>query len=122
MHQFRHRTLFDHLLRSGSELPALERSVDRLTTEAQVILGAGTVTTARAMSFTTVHILLNQRVKQKLIDELKNAGAEAMLPRKLSSYTMLKRLPYLNACVKEGLRYVLPMSGPHVVLSISVKG
>lgn len=98
-------TLFDHLVSSNCGLPAPERTVERLTTEAQVILGAGTVTTARAMSYLAVHILLNERVRRRLRAELEERGdAAAGSDRVMPSHLAWEKLPYLRACVKEGLR------------------
>lgn len=95
-------TLFDHLV--NSDLPELELSVERLASEAQVIMGAGTVTTARSMDHLAVHILLNERVRQRLCEELREPMAN--FTQKMPSYKVLEQLPYLQACIKEGLRYV----------------
>lgn len=100
--KFKCDTLFDHLVASG--LPEDELSVERLASEAQVVMGAGTVTTARSMDHLAVHILLNERVHQRLRKELEEPMAE--FPEKLPDWTVLEKLPYLQACIKEGLRYM----------------
>lgn len=98
-------TLFDHLVSSNCGLPDNERCVERLTTEAQVILGAGTVTTARSMAYLAVHIMLNDRVRIRLSEELREPTAAAVKSQQaMPSHLALERLPYLRACVKEGLR------------------
>ncbi|EME87126.1 uncharacterized protein MYCFIDRAFT_130725 [Pseudocercospora fijiensis CIRAD86] len=112
-------TLFDHLV--NSDLPSSEMSVERLASEAQVILGAGTVTTAQSMSHLVVNILLRPEVENRLREELatlmKHLG-EARLPEARE----LEKLPYLQACIKEGLRlshglmHRLPRIAPDVAL------
>ncbi|KAL5923814.1 hypothetical protein ACKVV1_011438 [Pyricularia oryzae] len=101
----RHATLFHQLLSPQSGLPDSERSIERLTTEAQVLLGAGTVTTTRTLSYLITHILLKDCVKITLERELR---AQAVNLRNGStSLADLEKLQYLQACVKEGLRQVL---------------
>lgn len=100
----RHATLFHQLLSPQSGLPDSERSIERLTTEAQVLLGAGTVTTTRTLSYLITHILLKDCVKITLERELR---AQAVNLRNGStSLADLEKLQYLQACVKEGLRQV----------------
>lgn len=98
--KFKCDTLFDHLVHS--DLPESELSTARLASEAQVIFGAGTVTTARSMDHLCVCIMLNDRVRERLREELR----EPMVgfPEKVPSFNVLEKLPYLQACIKEGLR------------------
>lgn len=100
--KFKCDTLFDHLV--NSDLPDSELSVSRLASEAQVVMGAGTVTTARSMDHLAVHILLNERVRTRLSEELREPMAK--FAEEMPSYKVLEQLPYLQACIKEGLRYV----------------
>ncbi|KUL83714.1 hypothetical protein ZTR_07489 [Talaromyces verruculosus] len=115
---FKYNTLFDHLV--TSDLPESELSVERLASEAQVIMGAGTVTTARSMDHLVVHILLNEGIRQRLCEELREPMAN--FPEKMPSYKVLEQLPYLQACIKEGLRlshgimHRLPRCSPNVEL------
>ncbi|KAH8746389.1 cytochrome P450 [Diaporthe sp. PMI_573] len=98
----RYSTLFQELVSSDSGLPESERSIQRLTTEAQVLLGAGTVTTTRTLTYLATHILLDDRVKKRLQEELRDPMAG--FPERVPSLTELERLPYLRACNQEGLR------------------
>lgn len=86
------------------ELPESELSVERLSKEAQVLLGAGTVSTARTLDFICYYVLANEAIRRKLQDEL----AEIMgnYPAQIPSFVQLEKLPYLTALIKEGLRYV----------------
>ncbi|TLD03793.1 uncharacterized protein PgNI_11655 [Pyricularia grisea] len=93
-------TLFEHLI--NSDLPESELSVERLASEAQVVMGAGTVTTARTMDYLAVHILLNDRVHTRLRQELKEPMKD--FPEKMPPLAELEQLPYLQACIKEALR------------------
>lgn len=108
-------TLFDHIV--NSNLPESELSVERLASEAQVVMGAGTVTTARTMDYLAVHVLLDDRVCQRLRDELQEPMKE--FPEKIPPYSELEKLPWLQACIKEALRlspgltHRLPRVSPH---------
>ncbi|KAI1857354.1 uncharacterized protein JN550_013234 [Neoarthrinium moseri] len=111
-------TLFDHLVHS--DLPESELSTERLASEAQVIMGAGTVTTARTMDFLAVHILLNRVVHERLLDELREPMRD--FPERIPSVAELEQLPWLQACIKEALRlspgltHRLPRVSPNVDL------
>lgn len=108
-------TLFDHIV--NSDLPESELSIERLASEAQVVMGAGTVTTARTMDYLLVHILLNHRVSERLRDELQEPMKG--FPEKIPPYSELEKLPWLQACIKEALRlspgltHRLPRVSPH---------
>jgi cytochrome P450 len=93
-------TVFDQLV--NSDMPESELSVERLASEAQVLMGAGTVTTARSMDHLVVHILRNSHVRDRLEAELKVVMAD--FPETIPSWQTLEKLPYLQACIKEGLR------------------
>lgn len=84
------RTIFQTLL--NSDLPPKEKSLDRVTQEAQVIIGAGSDTVANALTVTTFHILNNPEVLVKLKQELETAMPDRSAPTKLS---IVERLPYL---------------------------
>lgn len=98
-----HVSLFRHIVES--EMPESELSVDRLTKEAQVLLGAGTASTARTLDFICYYILANENIKVTLQNELK--GVMSGYPEKVPSWADLEKLPYLQALIKEGLRYLI---------------
>lgn len=93
-------TLFHHLMESDA-ITDNEKGEDRLVQEAQVVVSAGTETTAWAMSV-TFHLLSNPEILRKL-----RAGLECAItdPRELPSLASLEQLPYLTACIKEALRF-----------------
>lgn len=98
--KFKCDTLFDTLV--NSDLPDHELSTARLASEAQVVFGAGTVTTARSMDHLCVCIMLNDRIREQIREELREPMAD--FPERLPSFTVLEKLPYLQACITEGLR------------------
>ena len=97
-----HVSLFRHIVES--EMPESELSVDRLSKEAQVLLGAGTVSTARTLDLICYYVLANENIKATLQNELKEVMSG--YPEKVPSWADLEKLPYLQALIKEGLRYL----------------
>jgi cytochrome P450 len=63
-----HPTIFHAVLESS--LPPEEKKLSRLWQEGQTVIGAGTETTAWALSVITFHILSNPAIRQKLLSEL----------------------------------------------------
>ncbi|RYP24206.1 hypothetical protein DL765_000701 [Monosporascus sp. GIB2] len=92
-------TVFETLL--SSDLPPQEKTLDRLTDEAASILGAGTETTAWALSVLTYHLLAKPKVLARLTQELREAVED---PQRLPPWMVLEKLPYLGAVIYEGLR------------------
>ncbi|KAJ3498609.1 hypothetical protein NLG97_g985 [Lecanicillium saksenae] len=91
------RTVFQDILRS--KLPEHEKLPARLAAEANLLMIAGTETTARALSVSLFHILDNPWVLNRLREELSTL---ATTPR--PSVAALSALPFLTATVTEGLR------------------
>ena len=75
--------------------------MDHLQDEAQVIIGAGTITTAHILATTTFYLIDNPSIRGKLQAELKPLIQET--GRKPKWY-QLEQLPYLSAITQEGLR------------------
>ncbi|KAL9609843.1 MAG: hypothetical protein Q9167_005410 [Letrouitia subvulpina] len=93
-------TLFRYLINSG--LPPSELSDQRMSREAQVLIGSGTITTAGTMGFLCYYIMANPEIRKRLAEELKDVmqGYPAIKP----TWAQLERVPYLQAIIKEGLR------------------
>lgn len=83
-------------------MPESERSEERLTREAQVMLGSGTVTTARTIAFASYYILSRPHIRHRLEEEVKHTLAH--WPQCVPSWADLERLPFLQAVIKESLR------------------
>jgi cytochrome P450 len=96
-------TLFRYMVHE-SGLPEADLTVDRLTKEAQILLGAGSVSTARTLHFVAFYLLSNPSMHERLEDELKDTMAKWPIER--PTWSQLEKLPYLQALIKEGLRYV----------------
>ncbi|KAL4819367.1 hypothetical protein BDW67DRAFT_182313 [Aspergillus spinulosporus] len=94
-------TVFDSLL--SSTLPQHEKTVDRLKGEGQTLIGAGTLTTGNALKTIIFHVLDDPNILQKLRAEVDGA-LENVDILSMSDTAYLERLPYLSACIKEGLR------------------
>lgn len=92
-------TIFHEIL--NSKLPPEEKTSTRLWQDGQVTVIAGTLTTAWALSVITYHLLTIPAVLQKLKVELATAIPDPSSPLPLSA---LEQLPYLTACIQEGLR------------------
>lgn len=74
------------------EIPAHEKTLDRLVDEGMTVIFAGTETTARALSVSLFHLLSNRSVLEKLREELRSATRNE---DGNYSYTDLESLPYL---------------------------
>ncbi|KAF7586836.1 hypothetical protein BBP40_008244 [Aspergillus hancockii] len=92
--------LFRHI--AESDMPESERSPERLVKEAQILLGAGTATTARAIGFASYYILANPEIDTFLKAELRDVMDG--WPDRVPTWAELERLPYLQAIIKESLR------------------
>ncbi|EKG18598.1 Cytochrome P450 [Macrophomina phaseolina MS6] len=75
--------------------------------EASAIVAAGADTTAIGMRSVLGHVLLHPKSYRRIqreIDEAYSAHLAENEPQQEIPYTVLEKLPYLQACVKEGLR------------------
>lgn len=94
-----HPTVFQELLKS--DLPAVERTPQRLLAEGVSVMMAGTTTTAHYLRTTTYHILANPPILARLKTELETAMSN---PDVLPPFKDLNILPYFNAVINEGFR------------------
>lgn len=84
-----------------ADIPEAEKSTKRLNSEAQVMIGAGTLTTSHTLATTTYYLLANPPTLTRLISELDAANADLSQPLSLAE---LEQIPYLTAVMFEGLR------------------
>jgi cytochrome P450 len=82
-------------------MPPHMLDVERLTDEGFTMAIAGTETTARSLSLGAFHIYTNERVKNKLREELRTIMPT---PESCPSWNELEQLPYLSGVVYEALR------------------
>jgi cytochrome P450 len=99
-------TLFRHLV--SSDLPPSELTDERLSKEAQVLIGSGTITTAGTLGFICYYIIANPAIRKRLGEELK--GVMEGYPEKKPTWAQLEKVEYLQALIKEALRDSLVVS------------
>lgn len=83
-------TIFQALL--DSDLPAAEKTADRLQDEGQTLVGAGSETTAKTLAIITFYLLADKRRLEKLREELETLPLE---PGETGLLQQLEQLPYL---------------------------
>lgn len=93
-------TLFRHII--NSDMPESELSNERLGKEAQVLLGAGTASTARTLGHISYFILANSSIRSRLEAELRELMAK--YPKVVVTWAELEKLSFLQSLIKEGLR------------------
>ena len=95
------KTMF-HALRD-CDLPAREKTFERLVDEALVIMGAASETVAHTLSVTTYYLMSEpgQKMIARFGEEVKR-----IMPSSTSTpvYPQLENLPYLSAVIAEGIR------------------
>ena len=93
-------SLFRYIV--NSDMPESEQSDKRLAQEAQILLSAGTTTTARTIGFISYFILTNASIRSKLEQELEEPMSA--YPEVVPTWAELEKVPMLQALIKEGLR------------------
>ncbi|KAJ9636882.1 hypothetical protein H2199_007876 [Coniosporium tulheliwenetii] len=93
------RTIF-HTLRDGN-LPPQEKTLERLCDEGELLTGAGSETTASALSKIWFYLCENPDKLRKLREEVVHTMPN---PNVLPPWSTLEQLPYLSAVISEGLR------------------
>lgn len=85
-----HKTIFEEL--RDSDLPAQEKTIERLMDEGFILVGAGGETTAQTLTVLTFHILNNREIFLELRAEL-----DKIMPDPASSvpWQILEQLPLL---------------------------
>lgn len=83
------------------KLPESEKTPNRINSEAQVAITAGTLTTANTITTTIYHILSNPDILAKLTTGIESVYPDLDNPPSLKQ---LESLPYLTATIHETLR------------------
>ncbi|KKY16502.1 putative cytochrome p450 [Diplodia seriata] len=97
-------TVFTEILTSN--MPDSEKDTERLSREAQAMVQAGIETVSWSLTTNLTYLLSNPHALARLRAELLAAipPSPNSSPADLPSWTTLEQLPYLSACVLEGLR------------------
>lgn len=97
-------TMFKNMMLSA-EKKSIKLGREQMISEGIVMIVAGTDTTAAAVAVTLHHLLQKPEVYRKLQDEVRT-----VIPTLDSRppFQELDSLPFLDACIKEGLRISCP--------------
>lgn len=98
-------TIFDALL--NPDLPPSEKTVERLSEEALILLGAGSETTANTMALCSYYLTKNKPVLERLREELRQV---MHTPESSPAWSDLEKLPYL-------VRILTPISIDQMLMS-----
>lgn len=101
-----HPTIFHEIL--DSKLPESDKSHARLSDEAQVLMMAGTLTTAWVLEVSSFHLIRSPALLRRLKAELHAAIPDADAAVALAD---VEPLPFLNAVIKETLRLTYGVAG-----------
>ncbi|KAF2458278.1 putative cytochrome P450 [Lineolata rhizophorae] len=89
-------------------LPPEEKTLRRLSIEANSLLAAGFETTAAVLSLLTFQVVSHPEVYKKLVDSLEK---EIPDPNNMPDWQKLEKIPYLFGVVKESLRMDIGPTG-----------
>ena len=84
---------------------------EQLESETLTQITAGSDSTASALRMALYYIATNPSVHRQLLAEAKNAMSAGFVSRPIIKDSEARQLPYLQACVKEGLRMYPPVTG-----------
>lgn len=96
-------TVFRYLIHK-SQLSEADKNTHRLANEAQSLLGAGSVTTARSATMSIFYILKVPKFRRRVEEELKDIMSD--WPNNPPTWPELEKLPFMQAVIRESLRYV----------------
>ncbi len=86
--KFKNRTFFHDVL--ASDLPQEEKTAERLAQQIQTVIGAGSETVAKTLSWMTFHLLDNPEKLEKLKEELNRLD-----PDRKAKLADFEKMPYL---------------------------
>lgn len=84
-----------------SDLPAAEKTFDRVFEEVMTVTGAAFETTASALRLILYHVYSSEEILKRLREELASLPTGSEDP---ASLKQLEQLPYLTAVLTEGMR------------------
>ncbi|XP_049519857.1 cytochrome P450 3A41-like isoform X4 [Dermacentor silvarum] len=91
----------DHGEKKKENAEVKKMSLDEITAQGIVFFIAGVESVSTAISVTTYYLACNPDCQDRVIAEIDNALSKGEL-----TYDSLQEMPYLDACLKEGLRLV----------------
>jgi cytochrome P450 len=105
LHNASHEVIYHHLLTTNSPKLSEMPSKERLSHEAQALLGAGSETVGNTCMVGTFHVVNDRVVWRRLrteLDEARKDNGKDVTDN--LGYEVLEKLPYLAAVIKESLR------------------
>jgi cytochrome P450 len=96
------KTIFHGIMQSN--IPESEKTVQRLSDEAFVLIVAGGETTARVMTVIMAHLLQDKHLFSRLRQEL-----DQVVNPDLPSSQALENIPLMKAVIQEGVRIAAPV-------------
>lgn len=94
------RSVFRHVLDNSP--PGPETEPNRLSAEAKALIGAATHGPGKVICVVVYYILSNPAMETRLRSELQLVMEN--YPSEMPRWTDLKKLTFLQVCIKEGLR------------------
>ena len=95
-------TIYEAII--ASNLAHHDKIPDRLAQEAFTLLAGGSATTARVLTYLTVHLAVNPDIRLRLVAQLEDLSLGLSESRSLED---LERLPYLVGCTPSHLLLLL---------------
>ncbi|KAK4987306.1 hypothetical protein LTR50_004732 [Elasticomyces elasticus] len=86
-------------------------SQEQLESETLTQITAGSDSTASSLRCTLLYISTNPAILSNILSEFHTAASEGRITRPIIRDTEARQLPYLQACIKEGLRMYPPVTG-----------
>ena len=105
------KTLFHYIIRSN--LPAQEKSIERLSDEAFILIVAGGETTARVLTIILSHLLQNGDLFARLRKDL-----DTVMNPDLPESRVLEEIPLMKAVIQEGLRVAAPVVNRPILIAL----
>lgn len=93
----------------NEDLPASEKKSQRVVDESVLLISAGLLTTAWALSVGSFHIINDESVYKRLREELDAAVPDPTVSDAFK-WAELEKLPYLTGCIRESIRLSQPVT------------
>ena len=104
------KTIFHGIMRS--DIPETEKTIERLSDEAFVLIVAGGETTARVLTVILCHLLQNKDLLSRLRAEL-----DKVINPDLPESRLLEDVPLMKAVIQEGLRIAAPVTNRPILIA-----
>ena len=102
------KDFYHFLLHATDPETGTKYTLPELTSEATLLVGAGTDTSAATISTLFFHLIRSERVLSKLNQEIRNTFSDV---EEITTGPKISSIQYLKACVEEALRISSPVPG-----------